>query len=110
MSQKSSARSSSWYSPAVASTAAPLTPPRASTSASAGAVVISSHGLNALNSVGSSSPTDLQKTLDAGSHQSGPQVVIASIPPGRTSRHISAANAGMSATKNTPNTHTTASN
>jgi len=45
----------------------------------------------------------------AGSNKPGPQVVIASTPPGRTSRHISAANAGMSGAKKTPNTHTTAS-
>ncbi len=65
-------------------------------------------GLNALNSVGSSSRTEPQKRLDAGSDQSGPEVVIARVPPGRTSRHISATNAGMSAAKNTPKTHTTA--
>jgi hypothetical protein len=31
------------------------------------------------------------------------------MPPGATSRHISAAKAAISAAKNTPNTHTTAS-
>ncbi len=39
----------------------------------------------------------------------GPQVVTASRPPGRTSRHISAMNAFMSAAKKTPKTHMTAS-
>jgi len=46
---------------------------------------------------------------DGGLEQVRPQVVTASRPPGRTSRHISATNAAMSEAKNTPNTHTTAS-
>jgi hypothetical protein len=52
------------------------------------------------------SRTDRQKTLDAGSHESGPQLVIARVPPDRMILHISGTNAGMSAAKNTPNTHT----
>jgi len=36
-------------------------------------------------------------------------VVTARVPPGRTSRHISAVNAAMSAAKNTPNAQMTAS-
>jgi hypothetical protein len=54
--------------------------------------------------------TEFQKTVLAGSTHRVPQVVIASRPPGRTIRYISATNAGMSATKNTAKTHTTASN
>jgi hypothetical protein len=72
-------------------------------------VVISSHGLNALYSEGATAATASQKMPFPGSNRPGPQVVTASTPPGRTSRHISAANAVMSGAKNTPNTHTTAS-
>src|SRR5262249_46566301 len=72
-------------------------------------VVISSQGLKPLNRDGSTACTDSQKTVLAGSKRSGPQVVIASTPPGRTSRHISAAKPAMSCAKNTPNTHMTAS-
>ena len=76
---------------------------------SAPGVVISSHGFQDLYRDGSASPTADQNTELAGSHRSGPQVVIARVPPGRTRRHISATKAGLSGTKNTPKTQITAS-
>ena len=72
-------------------------------------MVISSQGLKALYNDGSTSRTDSQKAVLAGSNRPGPQVVIASMPPGRTSRHICATNPAMSGAKNTPNTQITAS-
>jgi len=86
-----------------------FTPPRKSRSARAASVVISSQGLKALNNDGSTSRTASQKAEPAGSKRSGPQVVMASTPPGRTSRHISATNPAISGAKNTPNTQITAS-
>src|SRR5215467_444494 len=108
MSQKLSGLSRCCW-PGVATTAGPATPARANNSARAWGVVISSQGLNALTSDGSTEPTDSQKQLLAGSNRPGPQVVIASTPPGRTSRHISAVNVAISGAKKTPKTHTTAS-
>src|SRR5215472_3525477 len=106
MSQKLSGRSS-WCWPEAATTSG--TAARGNRPASAAGVVITSQGLNALTSDGSTSLTDSQKQVLAGSNRPGPQVVIASTPPGRTSRHISAAKAGISGAKKTPKTHTTAS-
>ena len=62
-----------------------------------------------MNNDGSTSRTESQKAVLAGSKRPGPQVVIASMPPGWTSRHISAANPAISGAKNTPNTQITAS-
>ena len=71
--------------------------------------MISSHGWKALTKAGSTSPTQRQKWLLAGSNNPGPQVVTATTPPGRTRRQISRRNAVISAAKNTPKTQTTAS-
>ena len=62
-----------------------------------------------LDQAGSTSPTQRQKWLLAGSNNPGPQVVTATTPPGRTRRQISRRNAVISAAKNTPKTQTNAS-
>ena len=62
-----------------------------------------------LDRAGSTSRTQSQKWVLAGSNRRGPQVVMARTPPGLTSRHMPAVKAAMSGAKNTPNTHTTAS-
>src|SRR5215831_9615273 len=108
MSQKSSGEFSG-YSPGTASAAGAGTPAWVKRPLSASGVVISSHGFQDLYRDGSASRTADQKTELPGSHRSGPQVVIARVPPGRTRRHISATKAPLSGTKNTPNTQITAS-
>src|SRR5690242_21774113 len=99
----------SGYSPGTASAAGDGTPALVKRASRAPGVVISSHGFHDLYRDGSASPTADQKTELPGSHRSGPHVVMARVPPGRTRRHIPATKAGMSGTKNTPNTQITTS-
>ena len=108
MVHQSSTRPKGW-TPASAATSGAAAPPSRKSRATASGSVILSQGRKSLTRSGRTKRTASQKVRPPGSKGSGPQVVTARRPPGRTRRQSLATWASMSGTKKIAKTQTTAS-